>query len=286
VCVSTEVILTGTGVPHPSPGRAGAGTLLRSGDTILQFDAGRGTIMRLSELGIRPMQLSALFVTHVHSDHVIGIDDLVMTRWLEDQLAMCGPLPIIAPSGSTERFLRRMLDPYADDIALRVEHNQPAGPETDLRIFRPAHNPAVVWSADGIEVTAVSVHHEPVDAVAYRIRTPDGDVVISGDTRVCDEVEELCEGASLLVHEACRETAMAERIKGTVFETIFSYHADTVALGAMAARAGVPELLLTHLIPQPTNDGEVQGFADDLRQGGYRGRITVGADLDRVVLGA
>ena len=79
---------------------------------------------------------------------------------------------------------------------------------------------------------------------------------------------------------------MAERIKGTVFETIFSYHADTVALGAMAARAGVPELLLTHLIPQPTNDGEVQGFADDLRQGGYRGRITVGADLDRVVLGA
>ena len=97
----------------------------------------------------------------------------------------------------------------------------------------------------------MAVHHEPVpDAVASRVEAPDGAVVISGDTRVCGEVEQLAVGADLLVHEACRTSAMAPVIAGTVFETIFGYHADTAELGAMAAR-GVPHVVLTHLVPPP-----------------------------------
>ena len=107
-----------------------------------------------------------------------------------------------------------------------------------------------------MRVLAVAVHHEPVpEAVAYRVETPEGVVVVSGDTRVCTEVESLATGADVLVHEACRPTAMAPLIAGTVFETIFSYHADTVALGAMAGRAGVPHVVLTHLIPPPDQPG-------------------------------
>ncbi|MFI0353203.1 MBL fold metallo-hydrolase [Actinomadura sp. 9N407] len=104
-------------------------------------------------------------------------------------------------------------------------------------------------------------------------------MVISGDTRVCPEVEALCHGADLLVHEACRATALAGAVRGTVFATIFDYHADTVALGGMAERAGVPHTVLTHLIPAPSTAEEEDGFAADLREGGYRGRITVGRDL-------
>jgi ribonuclease Z len=130
------------------------------------------------------------------------------------------------------------------------------------------------------------VHHEPVpDAVAYRIETPDGVVVISGDTRVCDEVEQLAADADVLVHEACRTSAMAPLIAGTVFETIFSYHADTVALGSMAARAGVPHVLLTHLVPPPENNTDEDAFIADLRQGGYGGEVTVGRDLATAVVG-
>lgn len=283
--MTTEVVLTGTGVPHPRPGRAGAGTLVRYGEITLQFDAGRSTVTRLLEAGASPSTLTAVFITHVHSDHVVGMPDLAMTRWIQQQLAETGPLVVVAPSGSPTRFVERMLEPYDEDIALRIDHVSAKPIAVDIRSFDVNPTPTQVWaSEDGtVRVLAVGVHHEPVpDAVAYRVETPDGAVVISGDTRVCDEVELLCEGADVVVHEACRATAMAAAIAGTPFETIFSYHADTIALGTMMARANPPHVMLTHLIPPPGTPEESAAFAHDLREGGYNGKITVGEDLDQV----
>jgi ribonuclease Z len=280
--VTTEVILTGTGVPHPRPGRAGAGTLVRHREVALQFDAGRSTVQRLMEAGTPPHALSAVFLTHVHSDHVVGLPDVAMTRWVQQQLVESGALVVVAAEGMACRFVRRMLEPFDDDLALRAEHTGAAPIQVNLRPFDVPASPTSVWASDdgAMRVQAVAVHHEPVpEAVAYRIETPDAIVVISGDTRVCAEVEALCVGADLLVHEACRSSAMASMISGTVFERIFSYHADTVELGAMAARTGVPHVALTHLIPPPESDEEAQAFADDLRRGGYRADVTVGEDL-------
>lgn len=279
---ATTVTLTGTGVPHPSPGRAGPGVLVRHGDVALQFDAGRATVLRLAEAGVSSHELSALFVTHVHSDHVVGLADLVMTRWVQATLHPAGPLPIVATEGPVARFAESMLAPYVDDIALRVEHVQPAPPSLDIRPFAVPATPTEVWRDEtgSVVVDAVGVHHEPVhDAVAFRITTPAGVVVISGDTRVCDEVGDLAAGADVLVHEACRLTAMKPLIEGTPFEQIFDYHADTVALGGLAEAAGVGHLVLTHLIPPPPDDAAVDAFADDVREGGYSGRLTVGHDL-------
>lgn len=286
--MTTTVTLTGTGVPHPRPGRAGPGTLVRWGEVALQFDAGRATVLRLLEAGVHPSDLDALFVTHVHSDHVVDLADVAMTRWIHRQLVSAGPLVVVAPEGTPARFVRRMLEPYDDDLALRVEHVGADPIEVDLRPFRASAEPEVVWTGAGgaVRVLAVAVHHEPVpDAVAFRVETPDGVVVVSGDTRVCDEVEHLSAGADVLVHEACRTNAMAPLIEGTVFETIFSYHADTVALGAMAERAGVPRLVLTHLIPPPDADTDEDAFAQDVRDGGYAGEVIVGRDLTTVVVG-
>lgn len=287
--MTTEVVLTGTGVPHPRPGRAGPGALVRCDGVALQFDAGRSTVLRLMEAGTPPHDLSALFVTHVHSDHVVGLADVVITRWIQQQLVRSGPLPVFLPEGAPTRFAQRMLDAYDEDLALRVAHVGADPIELDLRPFPVTATPTRVWaSEDGsVRVDAVAVHHEPVpDAVAFRVETPDGIVVISGDTRVCQEVEDLAAGADVLVHEACRSSALASVIAGTTFETIFSYHADTVALGAMAERAGVPHVLLTHLIPPPDTGDQADAFAQDLRDGGYQGHITVGADLTNLALGA
>lgn len=283
----TEVVLTGTGVPHPRPGRAGAGTLVRCGDLALQFDAGRSTVMRLMEAGTPPHALSAVFLTHLHSDHVVGLPDLAMTRWLTQHTTSSGPLVVVATEGMTARYVRRMLEPYDDDMDLRAAHVGHPPIEVALRPFHVPDSPRVVWTSDDgrVRVLAVGVHHEPVpDAVAYRVETPDGAVVISGDTRVCAEVEGICAGADIVVHEACRKSAMAELIAGTAFETIFSYHADTVELGAMAARTGVPHVVLTHLIPPPDTPGEADGFRQDLLDGGYTGRVTVGDDLTAITL--
>jgi ribonuclease Z len=283
--MTTDVVLTGTGVPHPRPGTAGPGVLVRRGDVALQFDAGRSTVMRLMDAGTPPHALTAVFLTHVHSDHVVDLPDLAMTRWIQQQLHPSGPLVVVAAEGGAARFVRRMLEPYDVDLTLRAEHTGAPPIEVTLRTFDVPTTPAPVWtSEDGsIRVLAVAVHHEPVpEAVAYRVETPDAVVVVSGDTRVCAEVEDLARGADVLVHEACRTSAMAPLIAGTVFETIFSYHADTVDLGAMAERAGVPHVVLTHLIPPPDAQGDTAKFADDLRTGGYGGRITVGEDLTTI----
>lgn len=286
--MTTEVVLTGTGVPHPRPGQAGPGTLVRCGEVALQFDAGRATVLRLMEAGTPPHALTALFLTHLHSDHVVDVADLAMTGWIQQQLVRTGPLVVVAPAGPTARFAERALDPYDVDLALRVDHVGADPIEVDLRPFPVPSAPAEVWtSTDGsVRVLAVAVHHEPVpDAVAYRVETPDGVVVVSGDTRVCDEVEALAEGADVLVHEACRTAALAPLIAGSTFETIFSYHADTVALGGLAERAGVPHLVLTHLIPPPDAPADRAAFEQDVRAGGYRGRVTVGEDLAVIPVG-
>jgi len=280
--MTTAVILTGTGVPHPAPGRAGAGVMVRHGEVSLQFDAGRGTVMRMVEAGVAPVDLTAQFVTHYHSDHVVDLADVAMTRWITQQLRHTGPLRVVTPNGPARAFVERMLDAYDDDIHVRMEHTNAPAPRVEIDSFDAPVAPAEVWrSSDGeVRVSAVGVRHEPVrDAVAYRVDTPDGSVVISGDTRACTEVFELARGAELVVHEACRTAAMAKAIAGTVFESIFAYHSDTVEVGRLAQRYGIPRLVLTHLIPAPQNDKDEERFADDVRAGGFTGELTVGRDL-------
>lgn len=286
--MTTTVTLTGTGVPHAAPGRAGAGVLVRHGKTALQFDAGRATVLRMIEAGVSPSDLTAVFVTHYHSDHVVDLADVVLTRWIQENLRPVGPLPVVVPEGHAHRFVQRMLEPYDDDIHVRREHTSNADLRMDVRAFPPSPQPTTVWSsADGsVTVDAVAVHHEPVEgAVAYRVTTPDGSVVISGDTRVCDEVFLMAAGADVLVHETCRKRAMAANIKGTAFENIFDYHSDSVVLGEHAQRHGIKHLLLTHLIPSPRTPEEALKFESDARAGGYTGKVTVGNDLTTVTLG-
>jgi ribonuclease Z len=288
--MTTEVTITGTGVPHLAPGCAGPGVLVRHDDVRLQFDAGRATALRLIEVGVPTRRLTALFVTHHHSDHLTGLTDVLFSRWLESQGSF-SPLPVIAPAGPSVRFLERMMDPWADDIAVRASHvGRDDHPAPAIVAFDPeptTRSAVVVWAdaEAGVRVLARSVRHEPVaPAVAYRVETPDGAVVISGDTIVCDEVAELAAGAQVLVHEAFRRAPMLELLHvAPQLEFISAYHADTVELGAMAARVGTPTVVLTHLIPGPGSGGTTkQDFVDDLRRGGYAGHVVVADDLTTV----
>ncbi len=282
--MTTTVTLTGTGIPNIAPGRAGAGVFVKYNDVVVQFDAGRATCNRLIEAGLRLADLDAVFITHIHSDHVFGLAELVLSRWIETQFdEVATPLPIIAPSGGAARFVKRMLDPYDEDTHIRREHTGSREVVLDAREFPALFTPAEVWaSADrAVVVESVAVHHEPVpDAVAYKVTTPDGSVVISGDTRVCQEVEDFSRHANVLVHEAFRRAPLAFIIEHIPrIKSILDYHADSISLGAMAQRAQVNTLMLTHLGPPPQNEVEEQGFSDDVKNGGYTGHVLVGRDL-------
>jgi ribonuclease Z len=282
--MATTVTLTGTGGPPITPGRAGAGVFVKYKDVVVQFDAGRATSNRLIEAGLRLADLDAVFITHIHSDHVFGLAELVLSRWIETQFdEVATPLSIFAPSGGAARFVKRMLEPYDEDIHLRREHMGSREVVLDAQEFPASFTPVEVWASPdrAVVVESVAVHHEPVpDAVAYKVTTPDGSVVISGDTRVCQEVEDFSRHANVLVHEAFRHAPLAPLIKHfPSINSILVYHADPIALGAMAQRAQVNTLMLTHLGPPPQNEVDEQGFSDDVKAGGYTGHVLVGRDL-------
>ena len=282
--MATTVTLTGTGGPPITPGRAGAGVFVKYNDVVVQFDAGRATSNRLIEAGLRLADLDAVFITHIHSDHVFGLAELVLSRWIETQFdEVATPLSIFAPSGGAARFVKRMLEPYDEDIHLRREHMGSREVVLDAQEFPASFTPVEVWASPdrAVVVESVAVHHEPVpDAVAYKVTTPDGSVVISGDTRVCQEVEDFSQHANVLVHEACRRAPLALIIEHLPrIKSILDYHADSIPLGAMAQRAQVNTLMLTHLGPPPQNEVDEQGFSDDVKTGGYTGHVLVGRDL-------
>ena len=281
--MATTVTITGTGNPGPSPDRAGPGVLVRHDGLALQFDAGRATTMRLTALGVRPPELDALFITHHHSDHLTGLADLVLTRWILDTYSRVGPLTIVAPAGPAARFAEQLLDIWQEDIDVRTARHDRPRPEIDLQPFDVAPVPTEVWSDRDVRVLAGRVRHEPVrPAVGYRVETPDGVIAITGDTEVCDEVAELAAGADVLVYEALR----VEAVLASSFlpNHICEYHADTRLIGAQAAALGVGSLVLTHLIPAPGTPEEVRAFTEDIRAGGFTGALRVANDLDTVTL--
>ena len=153
-----------------------------------------------------------------------------------------------------------------------------------VEAFDVPTTPTEVWASDGVRVLSIGVRHEPVPgAVGYRIETPAGIVAISGDTRVCDEVAMLAEGADVLVYEAMRfepiEALPAHR------RFILDYHADTRLIGRQAAELDIETLVLTHLLPVPETETDKGAFAEDVRAAGFQGNVIVAEDLESVSLG-
>lgn len=280
--MATELILLGTGTPETSPDRASAALVVRHGTTVLQFDAGRAAVLRLAQAGIDVTDVDALFISHRHSDHVTSVNDLALAHWFElTRLSVARPLPIYAPRGDAASVIRRLLDAFEEEVGEAAPDQRPSDVLARIVEFEHGDEPRVVWDGDGVRVSAVSVPHGPA-AVAFRIDTADGAIVYSGDTPVCESVERLSRGSTVLVHEVFR----AEIFKDTaVRQRGLGVHAGAVELGAMAQRAGVPTLILTHYLPVPREQRHLDGFAGDVRKGGYSGDLVLGSDLLRWVIG-
>ncbi|MDE0669553.1 MAG: MBL fold metallo-hydrolase [bacterium] len=280
--MATSITITGSGIPMLSPGRAGAGALLRCDDTLIQADAGPATLFRLTEAGVDITQLAALVITHHHSDHLMGIPELVLTRWIRNGARPCSPLPIHCPDGPAVGYLETLLDNLGPDIAARIAlAGFPDRPEPAVHPFEPAPTPVTVATVGDVLIESVLVDHGEIHpAVAYRFTTPDGTVVVSGDTRACDAVENLAAGAAVLVHEVLSSRRLLEAgLPPRRVERLAGYHAEAPTVGALAARAGVQQLVLTHLMPAPRNAEDEDELATEVRSGGFAGELIVASDL-------
>ena len=279
--MSTRVTITGTGTPIQNADRAGPGVLVESNGRKFQFDAGRGTVMRLAEAGSNLTDLTALFVTHHHSDHIAGIPDLLMTRWLNDIEKIGIPdLPVHSPQGRASEIIEGLLDVWRPEMRMRRDHTgRPNIAGVDSRPFvANKEQPIEVAVFADTTISAVAVEHAPVDgAVAFRVDTADGSVVISGDTAVCEQVEAMSQDADVLVHEAIRAAGLPGLVSNPA--KLLAYHAEPAGIGQLAHRARVKHLILTHMVPAPRNGEEKDQYEAEVRSGGFSGQITVADDL-------
>lgn len=317
-----EVTLTGTkGGPNVYKGLAGAGTLVSYGDSDsevaplrLQFDVGRSTSLRLSEIDVTVDQIQAIFITHTHNDHVDGLATFMQLRWhyYSDQppIDFVCSADVVGPHGFTTsgtELAKHIGDPYLASGEINQRHSErpftPAGGPSELMNIIPVDRPfepTVVWSKGNVRVSAIASTHTP-DHLSYRVDTPAGSVVIGGDasndirqppreTSTSAAVELLAQGADILVHSSTHPK-MGPEAGGGMPAPIFYRQSTVDDLGAMAERAGIRYYMLTHLTPPlgQTNrkDGwhipdaplSLEDYEAAARGGGFTGIVIVGTDL-------
>lgn len=282
---SMVVTLLGTGTPDPRPDRFGNSTLVQAGGKNLVFDAGRGASIRLEQIGSGLGNITAVFLTHYHSDHTNGLPDLWLTGWLPPHGARKTPLNIYGPTGVNE-LVEGLQRAYKADIDIRLvdEKLPPAGIGLVPHQF---DKPAVVFDEDGVKVEAFKVDHGEFiqPSYGYKVSYGDHSVVISGDTRKSDNVIQAAKGADLLLHEVA---IAGEDIRHLpAIKRIMDHHTSPEEAGEVFAASRPKLAVYTHLVllkdSKGVRPGEAQLIAETRKT--YGGPLEVGEDLMRFVIG-
>ena len=195
-----RVTLLGTGTPVPSPERFGNSTLIEAGGKKLVFDFGRGVTIRLAQLRIPFGSVDAHFLTHFHSDHLVGLPDLWLTGWLRPAYGnRNNPFVIYGPPG-LKILTKGLTDAFVRDIEIRKADEK--DPDAGVAFEVHEHLPGVVYEQSGLKVTAFNNDHSPLvtPSYGYKIEYGGHSVVLSGDTRYTPEVARQASGADLLIH--------------------------------------------------------------------------------------
>jgi ribonuclease Z len=275
--VSVRITLLGTGGPIPDPNRAGPATLISAGDEHVLVDAGRGVLMRLAAAGVGPVQLSAVLLTHLHSDHITDLNDVITTRWIMSFDPEPAPLRIVGPVG-TRDVVDHLLASLAPDVAYRLAHHDDLTAPPSVDVIEVASGPVELGMS--MAITAGPTDHRPVEpSVGFRFDHQGVGVVVAGDTVPCDGLDQLCVGAHALVHTVIRKDIIVNVPIARMQDTL-DYHSSPEEAARTAARAGLDTLVLTHYVPTFPSGGGEDWRA--LAAEHFAGRIELGDDLHAV----
>lgn len=275
--MSIEIILLGTGSPIPDPNRAGPATLVRAGGQTFLVDCGRGVLQRAAAIGVGASGLTALLLTHLHSDHIADLGDVLISRWVTSFEPEQVPLPIIGPPG-TAAVVEAMLQAFGPDIGYRIAHHDDLTAPPPVEVTESSDG--AVWDRDGVQIRVAPTDHRPVaPTIGFRVEHAGTSVVLAGDTVPCASLDQLALGADALVHTVIRKDLISQLPQQRIVD-ICDYHSSVAEAAATARRAGVGTLVLTHYVPGIAPGQEEQWRA--LAAAEFDGPIELGDDLHRV----
>ena len=269
----TRVILLGTGNPNPDPERMGPAVAVVSGEHVYMVDAGPGVVRRAAQAGIKMEQLTRAFLTHLHSDHTLGLPDLIFSPAFTGRtegIEIYGPPGTAAMAGHVQAA-------WSEDVAIRLHGGEPAvAPAYEIK----AHDvmPGEIYRDEAVRVIAIKVDHGTwKHAYGYRFEAKDKVIVISGDTTYSESLIVGAQGCDILVHEVyCRKAWETRPPAWKAYHAAF--HTLAPDVGRLAAIVRPKKLVLYHQLP-------MKGLPEDILQevrAAFDGEIVYGNDLDVV----
>lgn len=271
-----RVTLLGTGSPVLSVARSGPSILVEAGEQTLVFDAGRGAALRLEQLGVSLDRVNAIFLTHLHSDHVVGLPDLWLSGWVLSRRK--APWELVGPAG-TAAMAAHLAEAFAFDIDIRIRDGRqdPAGARLAARDVEPG----VVYERGGVKVSAFLVDHGIVaPAFGYRIEYNGRVVVLSGDTRFSPALIAVARGADLLVHEVA--IAPADVTPAAPYYRAFAHHTTPEQAADVFTQSRPVLAVYSHIL---VFGGSAESEIMHRTRGGYAGPLLLGEDLTSVAVG-
>lgn len=274
---AARVVLLGTGTPIADPERSGPSLAIVVGRASYLVDAGPGVVRRASAAAardsiaaLRVAELRYVFLTHLHSDHTLGLPDLMLSPAV---LHRKGPLTIYGPPG-TRAMVTKLLDAYREDIDIRV-HGLEHGDSNAYRMIVHEVKPGLVYRDSNVTVTAFRVPHGSWRAAfGYRFDARGRSIVVSGDTGPTDAIVTACHGCDVLVHEVYSKKGF-DRLDSGGHRYHSTFHTSAIELGDLATRAQPKLLLLTHILFFGETGDEIVAEA----RSRFSGQVVLGADL-------
>jgi len=273
-----RVTLLGTGNPRPAMSRFGPSILVEIADRKLLFDCGRGVTQRLYQLKIPFNDVDALFLTHLHSDHTVGIPDLWLTGWVMGRKV---PLRVWGPAGTGE-MMSHLQQAYAFDVHMRRDVDEQL-PAEGVSVHSHDVEQGVVYEEGGMKVTAFLVDHGVVKpAFGYRVDFAGHSVVLSGDTRFSENLIRFAQGADVLIHEVLDLDAYRQADKVYTAEQIqrvIAHHTTAEQAGIVFSRVKPKLAVYSHIVPI-----EAPNLLAATRKN-YSGPLELGEDLMSIDIG-
>ena len=267
-----RTVLLGTGSPNPRPDRFGPSILVEAGPERLIFDCGRSCTTRLWQLGI-PLGTVTLFLTHLHSDHTVGIPDLWLTGFLSPPYGgRKQPFSVFGPAG-TAAMMSHLQRAYEADIEIRSAQQA-------ARVEAQDFTEGTIYERSGVRVTAFKVAHGPVNAFGFRIDYGGHSVVLSGDTGPSENLVAHAKSVDLLVHEVGMFAPGATAGQ----RTVAVLHSTPQQAGTEFTRIAPKLAVYSHFSLFGTPEPTVDELVEQTRRT-YKGPLVVGEDLMAFVIG-